>query len=63
MIIAVGKNINKPAFIEKCKFLKTWLSNLGCCGNLKVDAVTRQNDFEIFPDKFWKKSMRLNIID
>ena len=35
-----------------------WLSNLGCCGNLNVDAVTRQNDFDIFPDKFWKKSIR-----
>ena len=54
--------MKKPVFIENCKFWKTWLSNFGCCGNLNVDAVTRHNDYEIFPDKFWKKSIRLDIV-
>ena len=54
--------MKKPVFIENCKFWKTWLSNFGCCGNLNVDAVTRHNDYEIFPDKFWEKPVRLEVI-
>ena len=40
----------------------TCLSNLVCYGNLSVDAVTRHHDYEIFPDKFWEKPVRLEVI-
>ena len=43
------------------QILKDMAVNLGCYGNLCVDALTRHNDFKIFPHKFCGKSVILKV--